>query len=777
MASMNESADVSRQAREARPVSLGASGPEKFDRTEDFLALWSPRYHTHVVRECGLSEAEPKARQTVSTMASSQRKAHARNPSRPARGLPGPQPAAAEAATPTRRGFLSATWMRALVIVLAGVAAYANSIGNPLVLDDRVSIVENEDIQDWTDLSRVLAPRRESPVAGRPLVNVTLALNYAVAGVTPALYRATNLAIHILCALLLMGAVRRTFTASSRFAMGEVRASDLGWAVAVIWAVHPLTSEVVDYITQRTESMMALFLFGTLYASARAHASPVPRRWEALAVLSCLLGMACKESMVVAPVLVFVCDAWLVYPSIATAVKRRATFYGLLSATWVALVALNWWGPRMRSAGFRTAVDPWTYLLNQAPIIVEYLRLSLWPRGLVVMYGAPRALTLADVWPSGLVIVALLIATAVALWRRSWIGAAGAWVFVALAPASSIVPIATEVGAERRMYVPLVAIVCVAVWSAMHGLERLGRGRGPLVALLTGVTALLAAGTIARNAEYATPLVLAQTVLDRRPSGYASHMMAEALMSEDRVDEAIPLLREAIGESPRAQFALGVVFFNTGRYAEAYAELDAFVRREPLLLEVVTARVIMGKVRAMEGRWAEAVEQFREVLRMNPAEPEAPGLLAEALFSNDEFEAAIPAYNAYLGRAPDDLDARCNLGIALLAVERPAEAIAMFQRNVEIDPTHAPTRVNLALALFDAREAEAALPHAQQAVRLEPGNPARHDFLGRVLAVLGRVGEARQTFERALEIDPTYAPARENIVRLEGFVRSFGSAR
>ena len=88
-------------------------------------------------------------------------------------------------------------------------------------------------------------------------------------------------------------------------------------------------------------------------------------------------------------------------------------------------------------------------------MLVRYLRLAAWPTELVVNYGWPRALTLTEVLPYALVVVGCLVATALALWRWPTLGVLGAWFFLTLAPTSSIVPIATEVGAERRMYLPL----------------------------------------------------------------------------------------------------------------------------------------------------------------------------------------------------------------------------------------------------------------------------------------------------------------------------------
>src|SRR3989442_2927835 len=114
-------------------------------------------------------------------------------------------------------------------------------------------------------------------------------------------------------------------------------------------------------------------------------------------------------------------------------------------------------------------------------------------------------MTLGEGWPYALVVIALLALTALALWQRPMLGFLGAWFFITLAPTSSIVPIATEVGAERRMYLPLAAIVTVAVIGVMWRSDRLKRDRAITLALLIVVGAVLTAGTLARNLGYPSP--------------------------------------------------------------------------------------------------------------------------------------------------------------------------------------------------------------------------------------------------------------------------------
>ena len=259
--------------------------------------------------------------------------------------------------------------------------------------------------------------------------------------------------------------------------------------------------------------------------------------------------MLCKESMVTAPVVVVLYDVVFVFESFRRALSERWRFYAALCASWVVLTAVMWSGPRVRSAGFSVGVDPWTYLLNQTVMITQYLRLAVWPRALVANYGWPVALTLRDVLPQALFVTALLALTAVALIRQPKWGFLGAWFFVTLAPTSSIVPIATEVGAERRMYLPLIALVVLAVVSASSSSKRAVPAGGAVV--LAVVATLFALGTFTRNREYASELVLARTILERYPTSVAHHILGtQLLMAGDR-EAGMKELRQAVPGAPQ----------------------------------------------------------------------------------------------------------------------------------------------------------------------------------------------------------------------------------
>ena len=676
-------------------------------------------------------------------------------------------------------------WWRPGILVVAALLAYWNSFSVPFVLDDLAAIVDNGSIREWWNIVGLVVPDQgASPVAGRPVVNLSLAVNYAIGGLDVRGYHVWNLAIHIGCALLVFGLVRRTLEGPGIPSDLSRRSADLAFASALIWAVHPLNSEVIDYVIQRTESMMALFYLLTLYAGMRADRSGRPALWEFAAIVSCALGMASKESMATAPLAVVLYDRVFAFGSLKRAFEKRRRFYVALAATWVVLAGVIWSAPRAESAGFSTGISPWTYLLNQTVVVTEYLGLAVWPHSLVAFYGWPLPLTLGDVLPYAAFILSLLAITFVALIRWPRVGFLGAWFFITLAPASSIVPVATEVGAERRMYLPLMALVVLGAIAVVRLWERI---KSPAVDAAARWVALAGIGvlsvalgwrTVVRNREYVSPLSLARTIVDRRPTHVAHHILGEQLIAAGEHQEAISELQAAVPGNSKARYPLGVELFNQGRWAEAIEQFDAFIGTwrlpyrlvphwlEPSTSEVVAARTMKAHALARLQRWPEVAEQSQLILAMDDSSADAYGLLANSHFFQGRFDEAAMAYRRYLQLRPTDVGALTRFGMALASSDQTVEALAIFRRAVEVDPRNAEAQRNLAAALFDARDPEGAALHARQAVALRADDPIAHDLLARALAVQGQFDEAIEEFERSLAIDPNYIEAREGLARI-----------
>ena len=322
-------------------------------------------------------------------------------------------------------------------IVLATAAAYSNSLGGSFLFDDITDIVDNKTIRHLWPIQDVFVMKDASRtvVRGRPVVNFSLAINYATGKLEPLVYHVTNLLIHVLAGAALFGIVRRTLLLPSLERRFAASATPLAAAVALIWSLHPLQTESVTYVVQRYESMMGLFFLLTLYAAVRCGTSPHPRRWEAVAVLASLLSAGCKEVAVSIPPVILLYDRAFLSGSFREALQRRWPIYLGLSATWLVLAGLLMLSPsRVEWAGYGLHISWIEYARSQFGVVLYYLRLSFWPRPLVLDYGWPVARSASEIVPAAAVILGLAAATVWALVRWPKWGFLGACFFLILAP-------------------------------------------------------------------------------------------------------------------------------------------------------------------------------------------------------------------------------------------------------------------------------------------------------------------------------------------------------
>jgi tetratricopeptide (TPR) repeat protein len=565
----------------------------------------------------------------------------------------------------------------AVLVVAAGLAAYANSFHGPFIFDDIQSIKENTTIADLRQIGRVLSPPLFSTTAGRPLLNLTLAINYAIGGQDVVGYHALNLAIHLLAALTLMGVVRRTLLSPRLRDRYGAAALPLAAAVALIWALHPLQTESVTYLIQRAEALAGLFYLLTLYGAIRGSGAARGWRWYLFAAASCLLGVASKEVVVTAPLVVLLYDRTFLGGSFREAWRRRWGLYVLLASSWL-LGAFLVFASRGRggSAGLASGVSIWRYALTQTSAIPHYLRLTFWPSPLIFDYGTALARNFAAVWPGALLMVLLLAATGIALWRWPIFGFLGIWFFACLAPSSSVVPIATQTIAEHRMYLALAAPVALAIVGAWTLWGKLWRGPptprpmlvSALVALAATATALGVA-TAQRNEDYHSTLSIWQDTLAKRPQSARAHNnFGMALADGRQFDQAIEEFRAALAIEPDyddASYNLGLAYYDLGNALTGRGQLDqaAIQYQNALALDPNRAEAHnnLGILLARAGRVDEAIEHFRKGVAIKPDNAEIHYDLGRALAMRGQIDQAIAQFEKALELRPDYTNARNQL--------------------------------------------------------------------------------------------------------------------
>ncbi|MCH8966642.1 MAG: tetratricopeptide repeat protein [Planctomycetes bacterium] len=595
-----------------------------------------------------------------------------------------------------------------LLLIAAGIAAYFNSFSGAFLFDDHRHILDNARIrQVW--------PPWEAMSGRRPVLDLTFALNHAVGRFEVWGYHAVNLAIHITAALTLFGLIRRTLLGKRfRDRIGSA-APWLALATALIWLVHPLQTQSVTYIVQRGEALMGMFYLLTLYCVVRRGSSSHSRWWTVAAVIACALGMGSKAVMVTAPVMVLLYDRLFLTKSWGDLIRRRWVLHLGIAATWavpalsgVLTGVLQAAEARGATVGFAfKGFTPLDYAMTQFGVIVEYLRLSVWPHPLCLDYGWPIARTAAQIVPYAVLVAALVGGTVWALIRRSWLGFAGAWFFLILSPTSSLIPIRDPLF-EHRMYLPLAAVVLVVVVVAHVFLTLLlrrlalsaSRQRWVTAVLVVSVSGLLGYGTARRNLDYRSELVMWQDVVAKRPDHpRALNALGSTLDGLGRSDEAIPYFLQAVAllpNYPDAYYNLGTAWLNLNKIDDALGAFEEALRLNP---SHVLARLNLAGALGNSGRLDQAANECRKALKIAPDDYRVHFTLGNVLSKQRRRAEAVEAYRDAIAVNPGFALAHYHLGQSLRRLGKLDEAIAAFRATLELEPRHAGARQALESAL------------------------------------------------------------------------------
>ena len=617
----------------------------------------------------------------------------------------------------------SLRWAAILAILLATAAAYQGSYGGPFIYDDHSWITWNPAIRHLWPVSGIFAQVRGSAVYGRPVLSLSLAVNYAVSGLSPWSYHAANTGIHMLAALALFGVARRTLAFLPAAFPAEGDRTMPAFAVALLWAVHPLQTEAVTYVAQRAESLMGLFYLLTLYCFIRGLGSRKAREWHLLALLSCLLGMGVKQVMVTAPFMVLVYDRTFAAGTFMNALRLRWRLYLGLACTWFPLLGLSA-GMSDFGVGFALGYTWWTYGLTECWVVVHYIFLALWPHPLVFDYGTDVVTSVHQTIPWALALLIIAGAGFAAFLRRTAIGFAAVWFFAILSPSSSIIPVAFEPMAESRMYLPLAAVAAVAVaavWSV------LGKRSLPLF-----LAAALALGIVThgRNSDYRSDVSIWADTVSRRPSNPRAHLaLGSSLALQERNEEAAKQFEATLAIDPgdfQARRNLGLALYHMGRIDEALAEYRSIAQPNP---DSAPLHYDMALALDRAGRTDEAIGEYGKALAIDPADPEARNNLGSALYRKDRVADAAIQYGIALALKPDSAQIHFNLGMAVARMGGREKAAAQYREAIRLDPGYAEAHVNLGGVLADSGDDAGAIAEYEEALRIRPGYAlAREDL-------------------------------------------------
>ncbi|MFQ5508897.1 MAG: tetratricopeptide repeat protein [Leptospirillia bacterium] len=569
-----------------------------------------------------------------------------------------------------------------LLFLLVGLGLYANALNNPFHYDDHHGIVDNHYLRDpgniprffsVTDGKRYFAPSDPKARHYRPLLLTTYALNFATGGDDPRGFHLLHVVLHALGALLVALIGRR---------MGLA----FFWAVGCgfLFLVHPLHTEVINYISARSSLLSGVFSLAAFYAFVRARQGENNRRigWLGASLGLTVCAVLTKEVAVAVPLLFVLYD--LIYPP-----ERRLRWgihgHGLsLLLLGGGVVVLFWqhylqhaWNILTKGVGVRGFGDN---LWLQMQVLMSYVKLTLLPTGLSIAHdftGADRPNLL-----SGVCLLLLLGITVLAIRARKHTPLAllGWGFFLIILSPTTVLPLNTPLQ-EGRGYAAVAGLMLGLAALFQAGALRLRLDRRWAVALL--VPALLfPATTVSRNPVWASDHALWSDAVAKSPGDFRAHAnLGTAFHAENDLESAVAHYREAIALFPweaSVHADLGSALLTQGDMAGARASLDQAIKLYP--------------------RYAPAYFTL--------------GILSER---EGDTEAAETAYRKAIKLRRANKPARMNLGILLARQGRLDEAEKLMQQALELDPTDPQVYVNLMLLYRQMQNMPRALALYQRA--------------------------------------------------------------
>jgi protein O-mannosyl-transferase len=465
-------------------------------------------------------------------------------------------------ANPTVRALAACS----VTALLAGLV-YLNALHNPFVYDDYHTVVANTSLQNPSNLRAIVLHD-----VTRPIVSVSYGIDRALWGAKPFGFHATNVLLHMLNVILLYRLVWRLV--DDRQGRPEV----VAFATSVLFAVHPMMTEAVGYISGRSEVVCGTFFLLGL-TSGRRWMRGGGARWAMVTIVLWVAMLASKEIGAMFPFVLFCYDAIAVGGNAEDTRRRMLRVH-------LPLMAIALLGGVVRLAVLARIEHPgevtlhWSYVLLDLDIVRRYLWLMLWPSGQTLFHEVAAVNSVFD--PRALFAFAAIGLLAAFAWRMRRVEGLATfgilWFLILLVPSAALIAFGQgEPMAEHRVYLAscgLLLVACAGVVRLDAWLDGArARTRWLVLGALTLVPLSFSLETLLRNAVWADPVVLWRESVDLAPTHYRPRLLlGEALQDAGRHEEAVEEYKMALRLRPTdvtGYLKLGLCLADMGRFDEA----------------------------------------------------------------------------------------------------------------------------------------------------------------------------------------------------------------
>jgi Tfp pilus assembly protein PilF len=623
-----------------------------------------------------------------------------------------------------RQDVFAHRWIWLLICMVAALPYY-NSLNNSFHDDDEHSIVRNHHLRDLANIPSYFADSgtfSAEPGKGmyRPLLQTTLAFNYASGAYEVRGYHVVSILFHVLSCIGLWLLLSRLLPAHAAV------------AICLLYAAHPIHTQAVNYISSRSELMAGCGVIWSLWAAV------VGRRWFAGAafIMALLSKSVALQGLPLAVLLAWrghLPNRW-----------RGVLPFLLIAVGYVALITVDGFLPHSLAQQIRPIS---LQLTTQALVVVRYLHLLVMPMALSIEHGIVPAVALGP----GLVAAILFLASLVT-WsmragfdqRSQWMGVGSIWFFIGLS-VTILVPL-TVIASEQRLYLSTAGLLIAVVWLCETGPRESGRlllRHGWMRRILAFIVTLFCLLSVGRNKLWESELSLWSDAVKKAPGSVrAWSNYALALHHGPDGSEAFSAYEHALAmapDSPRTRVNLGVWLEQAGRWPEAEAAYLLAAQHRWSGPRLQLARLYLEN-----GLPDKARAELDTARGLNATDAELHLLTGRWHQAVGDPTAARASYEETLRLDPTHAAAANNLGMLLIELGEQAEGSRWLERALANNPAMEEARVNL--RFLELRQDGLTGSAAYQQLATE--YPQRAEVSVAWASLLGRMGE----WHRAVDV-------------------------
>lgn len=657
--------------------------------------------------------------------------------------------------------------------IITGLTAfiiYANSLGNDFVFDDESVVLGDQSITSLSNIPKYFTGEQGfHKVIGRyyrPVVSTTYAIDYALYNIKPFGFHLTNVLIHVINALLFLKLLMLFF---SKY---ESKFKDYAILIgALIFAVHPIHTEAVSWVSGRTDSLSCTFFFAALIYYLKFLEKAAGKNLLLL-LLFYLLSLLSKEMAITLPVIIILYDMIVNKLSIRDLfVKRKAVYLYVIGLSFLYLL-LRWYVlkdvPERTTYNYFYGKDFFVTLYTMLQTIPLYFRLTFAPYDMLYHYNGympfiDSFFALPVLFALGLIIL-LLICSFYLIKRLPVLSFCILFFFITMLPVLNIVPTMNFM-ADRFLYIPSIIVSLAFVSIALKYYSEKN------VNVIYGITAVILISycylTAGRNADWKNNDTLFMTA-DNRPGSVTLVNIGNIYANKQQYDKAEVYYRKALDIRKEAVLAnnnLGKLFLIKGNFDSAYYYIYRAYQYDTLSPEPMHALALLY---SRNNKIPEAISWLEKIQTVSPGYMNSDKMLQE-LKSQPELppgidQKKVPDMNSHGMQKSAMLE---QSSFKHYQNKEYDKAIEELKELIKLNPAGASASYNnIGMCYKDQGKYEDAIKNFEQSVKEKPDFATAHNNIGECWEKLGNKPKAIESYKKALASDPNNQTAKDNIQRL-----------